>query len=160
MYILKRYSEFEELHDTQKRNLPVSPYFFLIPRLTTIPNVAFSPPITPYPTSKGSSCALWSCISGWPSQGTPILACKRFVPSWTGWKRLHGLGYYDISRKFNSNYDILSKLSLWSPGVSQLVDEQNILSSKDTQYLCFTGSMLSSEIIVELRVKLCLGLLF
>ena len=53
------------------------------------------------------------------------------------------LGIMILVGNFNSNYDILSKLSLWSPGVSQLVDEQNILSSKDTQYLYFTGSMLS-----------------
>ena len=81
MHILKRYSAFEELHDTLKRSLPVSRYFFIISRLTAISNVVFSPPTSPYPTSKGSSCTLSSSFPGWPSQTTPILACKRFVAS-------------------------------------------------------------------------------
>ena len=38
------------------------------------------------------------------------------------------------------------KLWLWSPGVSQLADEENVLSSKDAYYLYFTSSMLSSGI--------------
>ena len=77
-HILKQYED--------KRNLPVSRLFFLISRLTAIPNVVFSPPINLLPYLKGSSCTLSSSFIGWPSQ-TTFSACKRFVPPRAGWER-------------------------------------------------------------------------
>ena len=96
MHILKRYSAFEELHDTLKRSLPVSRYFFFFNFFIIYSSdnhsehAVLSPPITSYPTSKSSSCTLSSSFPGWPSQTTPILASKRFVASGVGWE---GLGY-------------------------------------------------------------------
>lgn len=140
MHILKRYSAFEELYDTLKRNLPVSWYFLIISRLTATPNVVFSPPITPYPSSKGRSCTFSSSFLGWPSQTSPVLACKRFVTSRVGWERWRsGLGIKMIQLNLAGNFDSNPRHCVedWTffqpvknliPGISELPDKQIVLS--------------------------------
>ena len=151
MHVLQRYSEFEELHDTVdtlKRNLQVSQIHFLF--LVWLPfrtwySLLPSPPTLP--PNAGFVFVQHFCVAvaNYYNFGFASVCC---ILSWAG-ETTCGLGYWDEknTRTLCRTLDVFQKfmaLEPWSKPVGRWKE-------RPTQYLYFTGSMLSSGIRVEWR---------